>query len=57
MEKHVPEMAKLGGAGGVSLAVIVLLFNIQSGINDLNKTVADNDSRIDVIEYRLSVEK
>ncbi|WP_179024657.1 hypothetical protein [Shewanella sp. Scap07] len=56
MDKHVPELAKIRGASGVSLAVIVLLFNIQTGINDLNKTVADNDSRLDVIEYRLNQE-
>ena len=47
------EIAKNSGVGSFGIAVIYLLFNIQTGISDLNKAVADNTSRINVVEYRL----
>jgi hypothetical protein len=47
-------MAKSGGAGSFCLSVIYLLFSIQTGITDLNEAVADNSSRLNVVEYRLN---
>ena len=57
MSNETKEIAKNSGASGFGLAVVYLLFSIQTGISDLNKAVANNDSRLDVVEYRLNDKK
>ncbi|MCW3173744.1 hypothetical protein [Shewanella subflava] len=54
MDKHVAELLKTGGAGSFGLIVVYLLMTLNSTMTDISKAVQDNDSRLDVVEYRLN---
>ncbi|WP_179024660.1 hypothetical protein [Shewanella sp. Scap07] len=42
------------GEGGAVTIIIYFLASMNTNLSELNKTVSDNDSRLDVIEYRLN---
>ncbi|MCS6128875.1 hypothetical protein RJP56_18845 [Shewanella baltica] len=51
------EKIKMGGAGGSVAIIIYFLASMNNALVDMGKTVSKNDSRLNVIEYRLDKDK
>ncbi|WP_394131644.1 hypothetical protein [Shewanella maritima] len=55
-DREVFKAAKDGGVGVFCAVLLYMLSSINQGITDLNKAVSENDSRLDLVEWRLDKE-